>query len=162
MTERDLELDKCERQFANKLDKYWQSMRSQLNLCARSELVSEERYQALRDELSDILDLGIINYPQTLSQVGLSSDQSYDEKKKVLGLNFEGFYRTEIEEKFIQKMAWQAMEMRKSNWSWRIAEEAEEKHRLGWHPFFVTLRIDPSKTDENGDLVDPAKNLERR
>lgn len=34
---------------------------------------------------------------------------------------------------------------RKTVWTWRIAEEAEQRRKMGWYPFFVTLTLDPKR-----------------
>ena len=143
----DAQLDALERSFANQLDKYWAKMRSTKNLLERSEHVNELQVEAFRHELSDILDHGIINYPQTLTEIGLSEDMSYQDVKRHLGLISKGFNRTENESKFLMDMFFKAADMRKSNWAWRIAQEAKQKQELDWYPFFVTLTVDPKRQD---------------
>ena len=141
------ELEQLERSFSNTLDNYWQSMRSQTHLMERSDRVSDDQVLALRAELSVILDSGILSYPQTLQEAGLRPEMSYQDKKKALGLFGKEFSREINETKFLVDMAHKAHEMRKSNWAWRVAEEAEQKQRAKWHPFFVTLTIDPTLCD---------------
>lgn len=140
-------LDKLQRRFANKSRKYWEYMRSTLNLMERSEHIDDLVIEHARSELQDILDSGILSYPQTLRECGLEPDMSYKERRAELGFSLKSFVRSSAEERFLKDMAHKAQTSRKSNWTWRIGEEAEEKHKLGWYPFFVTLTVDPQLTD---------------
>ena len=140
-------LDKLQQQLANKSSKYWAQMRTNLNMASRSDRVDELQIDAIHNELSDILDSGILIYPQTLSQLGLREDQTLDERKSELGLEKCLLERTENEKKFIRNMAYKAANVHKSNWTWRIGQEAVEKQEEGWHPFFVTLTVDPMKAN---------------
>ena len=136
-------LDKLEQSFANKHQKYWASMRTNLSLINRSEKYSENKIDQLRNELSDILESGILNYPQTLSQAKITPDMALKEKKELLGLRTIPLVRSVEEQKFLDDMAHKAYTTRQANWSWRIGEESEERQKEGWYPFFVTLTIDP-------------------
>ena len=142
-----MNLDKLQQQFANKSANYWAKMRTNLSMIGRSDFVDETYIDEIRRELSDILDSGILTYPHTLTQLGLEPDQSLKERKQQLGLSTTPLVHSEAEQRFLDDMAHKADQVRKGNWSWRIAEEAEEKQKLKWHPFFVTLTIDPNKTD---------------
>jgi len=48
-------------------------------------------------------------------------------------------------------------QVRKSNWSWRIAQEAQEKASAGWYPFFATLTLDPKLFLYYGEKPDYSK-----
>lgn len=134
------------RRHARKHEKFMATMRTNMALVAKSP--HKKAYDKIREELGHILDQGILSYPQTLSQLGLSPSQTLDERKLTLGCWRPGIkFRTENEEKFLKGMEQKAMNSRKANWSWRIAEEAEDKHKKGWFPFFVTLTVDPKRAD---------------
>jgi hypothetical protein len=113
---------------------------------SKRDSVDENLIDKLRNELGDILDSGILSYPETLSQVGLQPEMTLQERKKILEVDSSYTYR-EDEKVFLKDMANKAISMRKANWTWRISEEAEEKNKLGWYPFFVTLTIDPKVCD---------------
>ena len=142
-----LTLDEIQEKFSRKSAAYWAQMRTNLKLAHRSEYVSEATIDAIRSELSDILDSGILSYPQTLEEVGISPGMKLEEKKVQLGIDPKKYVHSEDEKKFLKAMENMAEVSRKSNWSWRIGEEAEEKQRNKWHPFFVTLTVDPQKCD---------------
>lgn len=132
---------------ANTYQKYWATMRTNLSLINRSEREDLDYLEVVKAELRDILDNGILSYPQTLEQVGLKPDMSLKERKMALGLRTTPLVHHGRELKFLENMAYKAHDTRKSNWSWRIAEEAVEKQKEKWHPFFVTLTVDPKRTD---------------
>lgn len=140
-----LTCEELQRKFANRSSKFWAEQRSNLNLVARSRKIDREIYTELKTELRDILVLGILNYPQTLANIGITSEMSLEEKKSELDLN-KIFNPSEEEKKFLSKCALNAIKARKQNWQWRISQEAQEKQEEGWHPFFVTLTVDPKKT----------------
>ena len=135
---------KPQRSIANKVDKYWASMRTNMNLIGRCKELNYDTQERLESELRDILDRGILSYPQTLSQVGLSPEQTLKERKQALGLEIASIFKTQDEQSFLADMANKAVSSRKSNWTWRIGEHAEEMHRKGWYPFFITLTISPA------------------
>ncbi|NNE63028.1 MAG: hypothetical protein HKN34_02995 [Gammaproteobacteria bacterium] len=132
---------------SSKSDKYWQGIRSDMNLLGRAKKLDYVESELIHQELRYILDSGILNYPQTLTEHGLSPDKSYEDKKYILGLENSGYSYNKYEKNFLEDMANKANESRKSDWAWRIAQEAEEKQREGWHPFFVTLTVDRLKAD---------------
>ena len=140
-------LDKIEQAIANKSRAYWASMRNTMMLMDRSDVVDESTIDALRTELGDILDSGILTYPHTLAQAGLEPDMNLDQRKEALGVIKKEYIYDENQLKFIKSMAYKADAIRKTDWSWRIGQEAEELQDAGWHPFFVTLTVDPQKTD---------------
>ena len=135
---------------ARKSELYWQTRRADMNLLKKAKRLDEVTISAIKEELQDILDSGILTYPHTLYEQGLHPKQSYNDKKYILGIKTEGFNHGFHEKKFIEDMANKANESRRTNWAWRIGQEAEEKQMLGWHPFFVTLTVDPM-------LEDPAR-----
>jgi hypothetical protein len=121
-------------------------MRSNMNLLHKSDK-NDRLIDHLRQELSVILDSGILTYPHTLEQIGIQSELTYKERRNVFGLpTFEANHSIN-ELKFIKNMEYKAQKIRQSNWAWRIGEEAQEKLANGWHPFFVTLTVDPMKAD---------------
>ena len=140
-------IDQVENRSANKASSYWASMRTNIALASRSELVDEVGIDKIREELQNILDSGIITYPHTLEQHGLKPDMTLNERKIQFGLATKKLEHTEEEQRFLDDMAIKADLIRKSNWSWRIGQEATEKHKLGWHPFFVTLTVYPDYCD---------------
>lgn len=141
-------LDDIQRGFANKSRDYWASMRTNIGLMSRSDIVDCNAIEMLREELKDILDSGILTYPHTLQQYGLKPGMSLDERKKQFRIFSEPRYRHKYEDLMLQDLAQKAELSRKTNWSWRVGEEAKEKQALGWHPFFVTLTIDPKKATQ--------------
>ena len=142
-----LSTEEITRRLASKSEKYWAEIRTALTLMERSESVTEKQIETAREELSDLLDSGILIYPQTLEEAGLSRYQTLDEKKNALNIVSKSFIRSSNEEKFLACAEQKADTCRKSNWAWRISEEAEQKEMLGWHPFFVTLTVDPNEYD---------------
>ena len=142
-----VDFEKLVESFARKSEKYWATMRNNLQLLHRSDFVDQLAIDLVREELSDILDSGILTYPHTLEQHGVEEDMTLQEKKSSLGISSVPIDRTWVEDKFLQDLANKADKVRKGNWSWRIGTEAQEKHLLGWYPFFVTLTVDPSKAD---------------
>ena len=145
--ESKLSLDQIQQKLARKSHKYWSNMRTNIKLADRSEKISEATIDAIRSELSDILDSGILNYPQTLTEIGLDPGMTLKERKEQLGISASDYVHNEDEKRFLNYMDAMAQVSRKSNWAWRIAEEAEEKHKLKWHPFFITLTVDPMMCD---------------
>lgn len=140
-------LEKLEQKFANKSHQFWATMRTNLNLANRSDYVDEITIEHIRNELSDILDSGILNYPQTLKQLSIDPGMPYRDKKVELGLKTDPVIHRPDEKRFLKNLAYKASQAQKSNWSWRIGQEAVEKQEEGWHPFFVTLTIDPQKAE---------------
>ena len=141
------DLDKLEQKFANLHEKFWAKMRTNLSLLMKSDLIDELRIDEVKEELATILDSGVLTYPHTLRQAGLEPDMSLEERKTLLELVKQKIVHTDSEEKFLNDMAHKASVIRKANWSWRIGQEAEELQREKWHPFFVTLTVDPSRCD---------------
>ena len=131
------------------VEKFWAEMRSTTYLFNQSILPSSEQAIQLESELQHILGKRIINYPPTFREFGIGPNTSYKHKKLFLGLDKlpDRSEMTDNERKFMVCMANKAAQAQKANWSWRIVQEAEEKQLLGWFPFFVTLTVDPKKTD---------------
>lgn len=150
-----LSLGQQQERIANKANKFFATMRSIINLANKSDEVDEFFVGEIRKELSDILDLGILSYPSTLTQYGIKPEMSYQERKEAFGLKKYITTRTENEKKFLKSMAHKADICNKANWSWRIAQEAEEKNKLNWYPFFITLTVDPLKADPEEIWRDP-------
>ena len=128
---------------SNKSAVYWAEMRQNIALARRADVLDERSIDSLLTELGDILDSGILNYPQTLQELGMKPEMTFRERKQCLGISDEGVLMEDDERRFIEHMAQKSHRTRKANWSWRIAQEAEEKQKLGWYPFFVTLTVDP-------------------
>ena len=145
MTDKENFFDRTTRSLSNKSSKYWARMRTDLLLLSRSDHTNDDILDAVKSELSDLLDSGILNYPPTLAQLGLNKHQSLEERKSAFGIVDAQHYRSSQEMDFLKDMVFKAENARKGNWSWRIGNEAAEKHEQGWHPFFVTLTIDPSR-----------------
>lgn len=139
---------------ANKHAKYWAQMRTNLALLERAERIDEKQIARLRAELRDILDLGILSYPPTLKIAGIDPDMSLSEKKLALDVTPFAFHNDD-EKRFLKDMSYKADLTRKANWSWRIGQEAAEKNEEQWHPFFVTLTVDPKKTGEGKKYESP-------
>ena len=132
---------------AGRCASYWGKMRSYLNLMHRSKKIDDFTIDLVRSELSDILDSGILIYPQTLKALGVNENQAYADARLELGIPpFNGLY-SEDQHKFLNYMKELADKARKGNWAWRIGEEADYLDKMGWYPFFVTLTVDPLKTD---------------
>jgi hypothetical protein len=141
------DLDKLQRRFANKSSQYWARMRSLLNLVYRSKKMTDADAEALRSQLSTILDSGILIYPQYLKKLGITEEMSYREAKIHLELCWTALDEIPEVEKFQRFMKNSADEVRKANWRFRISEEAERLQEKGWYPFFVTLTVDPEKAN---------------
>ena len=140
-------LDKIEQSLSNKSRNYWAKMRTNYALIMRAEVADEITLDSFKAELADILDSGVLTYPHTLWQIGLGPYMTLQERKEALCLKSLDLCRSEAEKLFLADMANKAQEIRKTNWSWRIGQEAQEKQAQGWHPFFVTLTIDPVMCD---------------
>ena len=134
---------------ALKIEKFWAEMRSTCYLFSKSTWPSNEQAARLISELRHILGKRIINYPQTLLEFGINGETPYRLKKTFLGLDqvYNNAQTQEADRRFAKFMQTKAHQASKANWSWRIVQEAEEKQKLGWYPFFVTLTVDPKKTD---------------
>lgn len=132
---------------ARKAEKYWASMRTSLKLLAIGDKSSENAVDKCRAELEAILDSGILIYPQTLQEYGIAPDTKLSERKTILGVSERSLDATYEQKLFLKDLEQKAITIRKHNWSWRIGQEAEEKQALGWHPFFVTLTVDPKQAD---------------
>ena len=126
---------------------FWAEMRSTSHLFQKSTFATTERLTKLESELHDILGKRIIKYPPVFRKLGIGLKTSYQDKKRLLGLDRppqqEETSPNEI--KFLQFMVRNAHNAQKGNWSWRIIQEAEQKQQDGWYPFFVTLTVDPKK-----------------
>jgi hypothetical protein len=134
---------------------FWAEMRSTANLFNKSNIPTEFEKSQLMDQLGHILGKRIITYPQILRKYGIGKSTSYEDKKRLLGLD-EKQSPVEVspnELKFIAKMQENAAGAAKANWSWRIVQEAEEKQKKGWYPFFVTLTVDPKMCQGQTHLV---------
>jgi hypothetical protein len=132
---------------ANKHNKYWASMRQLLSLCRRSPIVPDFQVESIESELSDILDSRILIYPPTICEYGIDEETSFIDRKDLLHVNSGSCSLSQNEEKLVKTLAENADKSRKSQWRWRIANEAKEKAALGWYPFFVTLTVDPNNWD---------------
>jgi hypothetical protein len=132
---------------ANKHQAFWASIRQTLALCHRSEQVPDYTIDAIESELRDILDSRILIYPPTLKEYGIDENTSFEDKKDLLHVTTPSISITDNEAKFMDSMQEKADKARKHNWRWRIANEASEKQKLGWYPFFVTLTVDPNNWD---------------
>ena len=130
-----------------KAEKFWAEMRSTCYLFSKSTWPSNEQAAQLIQELRHILGKRIIAYPQTLQSFGINQETPYKFKKTFLGLDrhYNNTNTEESDRRFLKFMATKAAEAQKANWCWRITQEAEEKQKMGWYPFFVTLTIDPKK-----------------
>ncbi len=53
----------------------------------------------------------------------------------------------EVDKRFEQFCKHSAYKTRQTNWGWRVGQAAVELQSEGWHPFFVTLTVDPKITD---------------
>ena len=136
---------------ANRDQKFWAEMRQNIHLIYRSDTMDfgdkRNTVDAVRSELSDILEKRIITYPPTLLRLGVDHYLTFEQRKKALGVLIRQPSYTENEEKFLKSMEIKADNARKANWKWRIATEAEQLQAEGWYPFFVTLTVDPNAAD---------------
>jgi hypothetical protein len=137
---------------------YWATARQNLALIQRSEW-TRKHYSQLREEYSDILEQQILIYPQTLAALSRNfyshdtdlefDDFSYKDKKRIVGLSEKEFVYNQREQDFNKFLKEKAAKARKATWQWRITQEMEEKQALGWHPFFITLTLDPNKVEKH-------------
>jgi hypothetical protein len=141
-------IDKIEKSLARKDKAYWAEMRSTLGLLQRSKMVTDEMVGVFLSELGHILVNRKLIYPPLLGKLGITPEMSYQDKKKHLKIasksqqmEYEQFKRFHL---FIKDMQNKAANARKTTWQWRVAQEAEEREKAGWYPFFITLTIDPS------------------
>ena len=125
---------------------YWATARQNLALLHRAK-TPESTIDNVRQEYADILESSILNYPPTLKLLGLEPEFSFLEKKAALGIAGMQPEYTDNQRKLLKRLKDSQDETRKANWKWRISQEIEEKQRLGWYPFFVTLTVNPDWTD---------------
>lgn len=150
VTLRKKKKEKKLRQLARKDHAFWAQMRSCRKLITKMPISEDERYNLLDQidsELADILDKRVINYPRTLSQLQIDKETSFAKKKELLQIPDYKKKYSEKEQTFLDLMQQKAENGRKANWQWRIAEESEQLQKAGWYPFFITLTVDPKKTD---------------
>ena len=120
-------------------------MRQNMSLLNRSDYKHDSRLKdAVNAELADILDSRIIVYPPSLKKLGLDYYLTLTQRKQMLGVSTDRPMYGENEHRLLKLLKEKAENGRKANWQWRITEEAEEKQRIGWFPFFVTLTVDPN------------------
>ncbi len=113
---------------------------------------SKHYSKRLTQEMTDILDSGNLIYPPCLEELGLNRDMTRSDITDWLDVeNYEnyGWETDEInpEQRFLQFTENLTAQTRKSNWCFRVGQAAEELNNAGWYPFFVTLTVDPNKTD---------------
>ena len=136
---------------SQKIEQFWAEMRSTAYLFSKSTWPTASQTAKLIDQLGDILENRIITYPQVYSEFAIDSKTSYEDKRRLLGLDgdeSDRYFNAENEEKeqrFKKFMLHKASQANKQNWSWRITQEANQKQLDKWYPFFVTLTIDPKK-----------------
>ena len=129
------------------VEKFWAEMRSTAYLFHRSPHPSQIQRHKLVRQLGDILGKRIITYPPVYSEFGIGADTPYRVKKEILLRSFSTQPPDESEKRFMKFMINKAAQAQKANWTWRITQEAEAKQTAGWYPFFVTLTVDPKRTD---------------
>ena len=130
---------------ANKDRAFWAHMRQNISLFNRGDYKHDSRLKdAVNRELADILDSRIITYPPTMLKLGIDGYMTLQQRKAALGVSTDRPMYSENEHRLLKLLKQKAENGRKANWQWRIAEEAEEKQRLGWYPFFITLTVDPN------------------
>ena len=130
-----------------KAEKFWAEMRSTAYLFHRSPHPSEIQRHKLVKQLGDILGKGILTYPPVFSEFGIGADTPYRVKKEILLRSFTSQPPDDSEKRFMKFMMLKAHQAHKANWTWRITQEAEAKQTQNWYPFFVTLTVDPKRTD---------------
>lgn len=131
---------------ARKSSDYWATMRQNMALLYRGG-VPESTRDAIRSELSDILDSNILNYPRTLLLLGIEPEMTYTQRREALGVETVRMPMTVDEGKLLYCLKSKAELARKFEWQFRIAEENIEKTERGWYPFFITLTVDPKLAD---------------
>ena len=131
----------------SKLEQYWGQMRSNTALLERSDVPTHDQMEQFYLQLRHILGTGILIYPPVLKELGIGEKTSYRQKKALLSLedNAAAAPMTRQELDFMQFMLRKASDARKSNWTWRITQEAQMLQAEKWYPFFVTLTVDPKK-----------------
>lgn len=133
--------------YVNKFRKFTGQLRTDIELSRKSKLVNDKDEDAILQEARHILDSKDIIYPPTLSKYGLSLETTYDEKKAILETLSAKRIPNEAEKRFIKFMERSQQKSTQTNWRFRIAEEAEQKQKQGWYPFFITLTVDPKLVD---------------
>ena len=126
---------------------YWSTQRQNVQLMRRAE-IPESTIDNYMAELQDILESPILNYPLTLSELGLDPESTYKEKKEILGISTAPFVESINQKRLDAFLKDKALQSRKANWSWRISQEVDDKQRAGWYPFFITLTIDPRRVEK--------------
>ena len=138
-----------DRKEANKAMLFSAEMRSNLQIMAKSKLVSTAQLRETEKEVQLYLARRNLIYPPTMKRTGLRAGMSFTERKQVLGVELNFTEDTPETLEFKQMMADSQRQKLKSNWIWRIGEEAEQKAVDGWFGFFVTLTVDPNKVPDS-------------
>lgn len=132
---------------SNKYMKHAAEMRTLMELYRKSKAVPGYIAQALEEEIRHILVSRNIIYPQLANQNGIDESTSYQDKKRILGIEQKIPPKNENDLRFQAFMSKAADDARKTNWRFRIAQESKDKQEKGWYPFFVTLTVDPILVD---------------
>mgnify|MGYP000040702561 CR=1 FL=1 len=102
------------------------------------------------------LDIKIIPYPKKMVEYGLLPDTPLDDRKQVLNIQANSEYEMQPEEVSLQQVFDQnLMSSRQASFAVRTLLETLWFRDRGYHPFFVTFTLDPSKVYDWAE----AKNL---
>jgi hypothetical protein len=137
--------------------KYWARLRTDLALCERSERVSGTSLALIKAEAEKIAEAGLpdthylgllnVSYPHELRRLGLEPEQTYSERKEVLGVKSLPPDVTPETAKLDQWLRTNTKAYQASTWNFRAGEASRFYSDLGWYPFFVTLTVDPKMVD---------------
>jgi hypothetical protein len=139
--------DKKSLKESNKFRLLCSKLRTDVHLAKRSKLVDGQTLKKLNEEIAHILVSKHLIYPSTLYNIGLDEDMSLEDKKDFLEIPKVVYHRDKKTKRFDKFMRNSAQDQNQSNWRFRIAQEAIDKHKEGWYPFFITLTVDPKVVD---------------
>lgn len=132
---------------SNKFQKFTARMRTDLELARKSPRFDYIQVETLESEIRYLLDNRNISYPPALEKKGLNMDTPFQDRKNILENKVYKRTMTENEKKLIKFMEKAQQKSNQVNWRFRIAEEAEQKRKEGWYPFFITITVDPKLID---------------
>jgi hypothetical protein len=133
---------------ALKTQRFLSECKTNLHLMRKAGVPSGVREKALA-ECADYLARSILIYPPTFRACGLRDAQSLAHRKEALGLFRSDHLDTFETQEFQDMLATAGRQQIRSNWIWRIGQEALEKSLEGWYGFFVTLTVDPKQVADS-------------
>lgn len=141
---------------ANQHNKLFGQLRLIKHLLKKSQMLLSESHpkhgnyskhyiNRLNSDMLDILDSRSQTYPPSILELGISPNMSREDLMDWLDVpaylpDLDNMKEDERLKTFCKQSAYKN---RQSNWGWRVGQAAVELQLEGWHPFFITLTVDP-------------------